>query len=313
MKKLRTNAQVTSIVCIMESIIAAFCWIALSQTIYWVPGFTAWILFPCLHLVILPYFFLMNTSHNKERVIEHGWKNVFKNLLGNKWYAFTNFCIRVFNKDYVSTISIPQESLRNFEDNKGLQTFSSLKIADLPSTSKGKYEPEKYFRPPTASDTLSDASNECGQTENIEMLVSKMFKYIHDEDEYIKHLRQLVLYLPQSQDKELHTTIETQNGFLPNSVPDVYRQRRTTACKGRKSNQGTTESYKNPTITMILSADRLENSVGNKQFIGNKVHRTNIRDTLLQEIHSNFGDKEKRDLLIEQLVEEEEKILTGLN
>ena len=39
---------------------------------------------------------------------------------------------------------------------------------------------------------------------------------------------------------------------------------------------------------MILSADRLENSVGNKQFIGNKVHRTNIRDTLLQEIHSNF-------------------------
>ena len=24
----------------------------------------------------------MNTSHNKNRVIEHGWKNVFKNILG---------------------------------------------------------------------------------------------------------------------------------------------------------------------------------------------------------------------------------------
>ena len=31
--------------------------------------------------IILPYSFLMNTSHKKNRVVDHGWKNVFKNLI----------------------------------------------------------------------------------------------------------------------------------------------------------------------------------------------------------------------------------------
>ena len=35
-----------------------------------------------LFLVILPYVTLMNTSHNKYRIIESGWKNVIKNSIG---------------------------------------------------------------------------------------------------------------------------------------------------------------------------------------------------------------------------------------
>ena len=34
------------------------------------------------YLILLPCAFLMNTSHNKCRVIEHGWKNVFRNTFG---------------------------------------------------------------------------------------------------------------------------------------------------------------------------------------------------------------------------------------
>ena len=26
----------------------------------------------------------MNTSHNKNRIIEHGWKNIFKNIVGSR-------------------------------------------------------------------------------------------------------------------------------------------------------------------------------------------------------------------------------------
>ena len=33
-------------------------------------------------LVISPYVFLMNTSHNKHRIVESGWKNVIKNSIG---------------------------------------------------------------------------------------------------------------------------------------------------------------------------------------------------------------------------------------
>ena len=32
--------------------------------------------------ILLPHAFIMNTSHNKNRVIEYGWKNVLRNLVG---------------------------------------------------------------------------------------------------------------------------------------------------------------------------------------------------------------------------------------
>ena len=35
-----------------------------------------------LYMIILPYAFLMNTSNNKNRVVEHGWKNVIMNVIG---------------------------------------------------------------------------------------------------------------------------------------------------------------------------------------------------------------------------------------
>ena len=34
------------------------------------------------YLILLPCAFLMNTSHNKRRVVEHGWRNVLRNTFG---------------------------------------------------------------------------------------------------------------------------------------------------------------------------------------------------------------------------------------
>ena len=32
-----------------------------------------------MYLIVLPRAYLMNTSHNKRRIIEHGWKNILRN------------------------------------------------------------------------------------------------------------------------------------------------------------------------------------------------------------------------------------------
>ena len=40
-----------------------------------------------LYFVILPYTFLMNTRYNKNRVVEEGWKNVLRNVIGCKSMA----------------------------------------------------------------------------------------------------------------------------------------------------------------------------------------------------------------------------------
>ena len=44
-------------------------------------GYLTLLQFIIPYMLILPYAFLMNTSHNKNRVIEHGWKNVFMNVV----------------------------------------------------------------------------------------------------------------------------------------------------------------------------------------------------------------------------------------
>ena len=41
------------------------------------------VMYMILYLIVSPYAFLMNTSHNKIRIIEHGWINVMKNMTIN--------------------------------------------------------------------------------------------------------------------------------------------------------------------------------------------------------------------------------------
>ena len=35
-----------------------------------------------LYMVVLPYAFLMNTDFNKNRIVQHGWVNILKNIIG---------------------------------------------------------------------------------------------------------------------------------------------------------------------------------------------------------------------------------------
>ena len=69
-------------------------------------------------MVLLPYAFLMNTSHNKNRIVEYGWKNVFSNLI-----------MKLNN-------SVSQDNCNN-NDNTGVYSISK-KLPDrkLPVTNK---------------------------------------------------------------------------------------------------------------------------------------------------------------------------------
>ena len=40
--------------------------------------------FEAIYAILIPYSLLKNTSDNKNRIIEAGWKNIFKNILGMK-------------------------------------------------------------------------------------------------------------------------------------------------------------------------------------------------------------------------------------
>ena len=80
MKKLKVNAQVTAMISVFEIFvnITAFVLTMISN------GVTLYTLSMNIgaYNIILPYVFIMNTSHNKYRIVEFGWKNVLFNIIG---------------------------------------------------------------------------------------------------------------------------------------------------------------------------------------------------------------------------------------
>ena len=79
-RRIHVNAQVTAMATIIE-----FLYITLYSVVvgYISKGssFATLIQVMGLYCVVLPYFFLMNTSHNKNRIIDIGWQNVFQNMV----------------------------------------------------------------------------------------------------------------------------------------------------------------------------------------------------------------------------------------
>ena len=83
---MKVNAQVTAVTTSLEAIYNIAFVMILSLGFGFVTQFYGsgtLIQFMLLYFVLLPYTFLMNTTNNKERVIEDGWQNVFKNMFPN--------------------------------------------------------------------------------------------------------------------------------------------------------------------------------------------------------------------------------------
>jgi hypothetical protein len=97
MKNVRVNAQVRA----MLSLLEVSATVAGSIFVFHNKGRTllTLILGIIVYDILLPHAFLMNTSENKNRVIEFGWKNVLKNILGISNYS-------VGNSDNTATVNM---------------------------------------------------------------------------------------------------------------------------------------------------------------------------------------------------------------
>ena len=102
MRKVLVNAQVTAMISSIESlfVIVHIAGVAIAGKKTTVTILMVMLLYMVLFLIILPYSFLMNTSHNKNRIIEHGWKNVIQNLtVNNSIFRSVNlFCTRLHKR-----------------------------------------------------------------------------------------------------------------------------------------------------------------------------------------------------------------------
>ena len=82
MIRLKVNAQITAMTTFMEFVGS----ITMVLHLYFAESnaYASLVHSMSFYLVVIPYAFVMNTSDNKRRVIDSGWRNIFKNLIGMK-------------------------------------------------------------------------------------------------------------------------------------------------------------------------------------------------------------------------------------
>ena len=120
------NAQIKAMVSLIEASMSLVFCIMIYLTIRVTYGSTAVMAF--LYMVILPYSFLMNTSHNKNRIVDHGWKNVVNNILGRKQNLLND---SENTPSTESTDSTSKKDKGNQTRHGDIKIFTSLRLWDV--------------------------------------------------------------------------------------------------------------------------------------------------------------------------------------
>jgi hypothetical protein len=208
LRKILVNAQITAMVSILEmTSTILYCIIVLFNVR---SSYGALLQLLGLYLIIVPYSLLMNTSHNKNRVIEHGWKNVFKNLFGKY-----NNATRISNAlpDNVESIQNTESKLKdtaNGKSSENILTTSSagndidanpnVSAANIPSLAEEEPSTSKGLNAANAENTGLQTLNvnNLPKMENNEdlskKLVLQMFYHIDNEEQYIDYFKKLIAY-----------------------------------------------------------------------------------------------------------------------
>ena len=140
---MKVNAQVTAVTSIIEvfgNVLQWTIWIFITKF----AGHGTLIQSILLYFVFLPYAFLMNTSENKNRIVEDGWLNVLKNV----FIAGHHHLVSVGNK------------LQNKHRTRVNQISSSPNECANISNSKIKHSPEEL--PVSSNDSAYTNNNDNG-------------------------------------------------------------------------------------------------------------------------------------------------------
>ena len=125
MKKLKVNAQVTTINTLVEMTGSITYIIILA--IMKGNTFNSFIYQQFFYNILLPFSFLSNTSDNKTRIVDVGWKNVMKNIIDNMRNQIVTHLKIVVQKISVSKVGTNRNrvSKNTLSDNDSRQDIES--------------------------------------------------------------------------------------------------------------------------------------------------------------------------------------------
>ena len=331
MRKLKINANVTFVIWLLEwgaNASIAVCWI-LGNWKYFLDVILFW------YYVTLPYIHLMNTSYNKDLVIDNGLTNVlrnafvipFKSLMRkilsdrnseaqekNSNHEMTNMERKAVSSDNHHIQSCKDANTELFIISK--PNFSSIPLQtknstsppvprNAPGTSSGVYKattPANHIQ--LACQSLSepdleenDLSFEAKRLCNGKIILCHMMENISNEGHYLHYFMQLINYEDTVKAKD-KANFEIIHIVQSKPIQSKNAKRKNTLHLEEDSSK---KSYPSSSISPQILA--LKSKIS-----GNFVDRMEMRKLLLQNFIINCNDEESYNNYLKELIDFEEKL-----
>lgn len=287
-----------------------------------------------LYMVILPYAFLMNTSHNKDRIVADGWRNVFRNLLGR--YNHANVIISLPPNQDCRTQQRTNAVSRSKENDKNNPIFVTgssdestnpvIKINsstitepsyEEPSTSKNikrlKKGPLDYLQlnaeglqhsySTYSSETYMDVK------EKLKRQITELRLHLFDEKDYLESFKCLVSYYNDYQVGNIDLALNMDDSPSRNTI--YVSNRLTKNLKKRhKSSKALVEdvSEKNEKDGSLQVTDQYQNPVTHLK--GTISERVGMRNDVLERIYNPTSMEDNSwENMVERLINLEESLI----
>ena len=197
-RKVMVNAQVKATISLLELSSNVIYTVILSFTVK--TSYATLVQWIFLYMILLPYAFLMNTSHNKNRIVEYGWINVFKNLITKITNSVSHDTSNDNENTGVYNISgklqhrenpLTKEMIGNSSQQHDLPCVNADNVVPFiePSSSKGTSIPMVL-----GIQKRRQASKLHGEILIRDRLIRSMREHIDDEIEYLEFFKDFVQF-----------------------------------------------------------------------------------------------------------------------
>ena len=329
MKKLKVNAQVTTINTLVEMTGSITYIIILA--IMKGNTFNSFIYQQFFYNILLPFTFLSNTSDNKTRIVDVGWKNVMKNIINNMRNQIVGYLKIVVQKicvsntgtnNRVSTKTMSENDCRHEIESKNdifttrvVQneiTSKTMNELNVPiddaeqSSSKSlssEYNDKCIFQNPKCStyeqlDANKLLSNDTNQTIKKKM-IANMIENVNFEEKYLELFKVFVAF---------HEGYITKENLVSNGAQNdqpSHQSKQHSLVKNRKG-KGKKSCSRNKSTTVHPES---ENSCTELHKSTNAKDKIVLRLNLLNDTQLLHNGNDGLDEMIERIITLEESFL----
>ena len=268
------------------------------------------------YAVLIPRTFLMNTSHNKDRIIEMGWKYIMINLIGKP-----NNRVQGISMDPREEELSPKTKLKKKQstgnNNEIFIVESSIKLSSEsskdPSSSEGTSHgivlveetgPDRNQEKLDVQDSVEDTEDH----EIMNQLILRMLTEVRDELCYISNFKQLITYIDYKERGKIVSLHDLEYEFLnicKEKNQNIAKQKN----KGKRMSNVTSSTLCGlpNKLDIDLSEDTVDASKANCGIEMKDI--VSKRSRILSELFVSLNKKESYDTLINQLIDLEENFI----